>query len=124
VSAVADLVRGLVADGLLAGAHDIADGGLAGSLGELVARSGLGVNVGVHDEGELFSEASGRVVVCVAPDRVEEVVARAGVVTVTDIGGVGGDRLVVDGLVDLSVGEVTSAFRDTLPAAMAAGATH
>jgi phosphoribosylformylglycinamidine synthase len=124
VTAVADVVRGLVADGLLAGAHDIADGGLAGSFGELVARSGLGLEVGLTDTGELFSEAAGRVVVCVAPEHVEEVVRRAGEVPIVDIGGVGGDRLVVAGMVDLSVPAVVSAFRDTLPAAMSAGATH
>jgi phosphoribosylformylglycinamidine synthase len=124
VTVVADLVRGLVAEGLLAGAHDIADGGLAGSLGELVARSGLGVDVRLADVGELFGEAAGRVLVCVAPERVEEVVGRAGDVPIVDIGGVGGDRLVVEGLVDLPVAAVVSAFRDTLPAAMSAGATH
>jgi phosphoribosylformylglycinamidine synthase len=124
VVAVADVVRDLVADGLLAGAHDIADAGLAGALGELVGRSGLGVDIGVADVGELFSEAAGRVLLCVAPAHVEAVVARCGQVPVIDLGGVGGDRLVVEGLVDVPVADVVSAYRDTLPAAMAAGATH
>jgi hypothetical protein len=31
---------------------------------------------------------------------------------------------VVEGLVDVPVADVVSAYRDTLPAAMAAGATH
>ncbi|MCU1376252.1 MAG: phosphoribosylformylglycinamidine synthase subunit, partial [Actinomycetia bacterium] len=124
VTAVANLVRGLVADGLLAGAHDVADAGLAGVLGELVARSGRGVGVGLDGAGELFSETVGRVLVCVAPEHVDAVVARAGAVPIVDIGGVGGDRLVVEGLVDLAVAEVVSAFRDTLPNAMSAGATH
>jgi phosphoribosylformylglycinamidine synthase len=124
VSAVADLVRGLVADGLLAGAHDVADGGLAGALGELVGRSGLGVDVGLTDVGELFSEAAGRVLLCVAPAQVDAVVARAGRVPIVDVGGVGGDRLAVEGLVDVPVTDVVSAYRDTLPAAMSAGATH
>jgi phosphoribosylformylglycinamidine synthase len=124
VSAVADVVRGLVADGLLAGAHDIADAGLAGAVGELVGRTGLGLDIGVADVGELFSEAAGRVLLCVAPADVEAVVARCGQVSVVDLGGVGGDRLVVEGLVDVPVADVVSAYRDTLPAAMAAGATH
>jgi phosphoribosylformylglycinamidine synthase II len=124
VGRTADVVRSLVADGLLAGAHDIADAGLAGAIGELVGRSGLGLDVGVADVGELFSEASGRVLLCVAPEHVEAVVARAGEVPIVDIGGVGGDRLVVDGLVDVAVADVVSAYRDTLPLAMSAGATH
>jgi phosphoribosylformylglycinamidine synthase len=124
VSDVAELVRGLVADGLLAGAHDVADGGLGGALGELVGRSGLGASVRVADVGELFSEASARVLVCVPAERVDDVTSRAGGVPVTDLGSVGGDRLVVEGLVDVPVGDVVTAYRDTLPAAMAAGATH
>jgi phosphoribosylformylglycinamidine synthase len=124
VTAVADLVRGLVGEGLLAGAHDIADAGLAGALGDMVGRSGLGLDVGVADVGELFSEAAGRVLLCVAPEHVEAVVTRCGPVPVVDLGGVGGDRLVIEGLVDVPVDEVVRAYRDTLPAAMAAGATH
>ena len=124
VGQLAGVVRGMVADGLLAGAHDVADGGLACTLGELVARSGLGLQVGLADVGELFSEAAGRVLLCVAPSDVDAVVARCGAVPVTDIGGVGGDRLVVDGLVDLPAADVVRVYRDTLPAAMAAGATH
>jgi phosphoribosylformylglycinamidine synthase len=124
VADVADLVRGLVADGLLAGAHDVADGGLGGALGELVGRSGLGASVAVDGVGELFSEAAGRVLLCVAPEHVDAVTSRAGGVPVADLGSVGGDRLAVAGLVDVAVADVVTAYRDTLPAAMAAGATH
>jgi phosphoribosylformylglycinamidine synthase II len=125
VTAVANGVRSLVADGLLAGAHDIADGGLAGALGELVARSGVGARVlGLEGAGELFSEAAGRVVLCVAPEHLDQVRSGLDGVPVAELGRAGGDRLVVDGLVDLAVDDVVRAWRDTLPAAMAAGATH
>jgi hypothetical protein len=40
-------------------------------------------------------------------------------VPVVDLGTAGGDRLVVEGLVDLPVAEVVAAERDTLRAAMA-----
>src|SRR5688500_11409800 len=73
VAAVAALVRELVADGIALGVHDVADGGLAGALGELVARSTIGVRVAGLSEGALFSEAAGRVVVCVAPEDVDRV---------------------------------------------------
>ena len=125
LSDLAAVVRELVADGLLAGAHDLADGGLGGALGELVARSGTGLHVdGVDGAGELFSEAAGRVVVCVAAAHVEEVTRRAAAVGVAVLGTTGGSRLVVEGIVDLAVEDVTRAWRDTLPAAMSAGATH
>jgi phosphoribosylformylglycinamidine synthase len=38
---------------------------------------------------------------------------------VVDLGTAGGDRLVIDGLVDLAVADVVAAERDSLPAAMA-----
>jgi phosphoribosylformylglycinamidine synthase subunit PurL len=123
-AAVAGVVRAGVVDGLLEGVHDVADGGLAGAVGELVARSATGARLsGVDGLGELFSEASSRVVVCVAPDRVGELERRcadAGV-PVSDLGAAGGDRLVVDGLVDVGVDEVVRSYRETLPSAFAAG---
>jgi phosphoribosylformylglycinamidine synthase len=127
VSAVADLVRSAVADGLLDGAHDIADGGLADALGEMAAKSGVGARLsGVAGPEELFSEASGRVVVSVSPAHLDEMLRRAdtGGVPVADLGEAGGARFVIDGLVDLTVDALVGAYRGALPAAMAAGATH
>jgi phosphoribosylformylglycinamidine synthase II len=124
IDAVAELVRALVGGGLVVGAHDVADGGIATALGEMVARSGVGARVAVDGPGELFSESAGRVLLCVAPDRVGEVLARAGTVPATELGSTGGDRLVIEGLVDVGVPEVVDAWRNALPAAMAAGATH
>ena len=40
-----DLVRELVADGLVAGVHDVADGGLGVALAEMAVRSGVGAHV-------------------------------------------------------------------------------
>jgi hypothetical protein len=45
-------------------------------------------------------------------------------VPVADLGATGGGRLVVDGLIDVAVDDVVRAWRDALPNAMAAGATH
>jgi phosphoribosylformylglycinamidine synthase len=121
-SAVAGAVRSLVADGLPTGVHDVADGGLAVALGELVARSEVGLRLsGVDGAGELFSEAPSRVVVAVPGAAVAEVERRCGDagVPVADLGTAGGDRLVVDALVDLAVADVVAAERDPLPAAMA-----
>jgi phosphoribosylformylglycinamidine synthase len=121
-SAVAGVVRALVGDGMATGVHDVADGGLAVALGELVARSRVGLRLdGVDGPGELFSEAPSRVMVAAPAAVVADVERRcrdAGV-AVADLGTAGGDRLVVDGLVDLAVADVVAAERDTLPAAMA-----
>jgi hypothetical protein len=64
------------------------------------------------------------VLVCVSPADVDAVVRRgheAGV-DVALLGESGGDRLVVEGLVDLPVPEVVAAWRDPLPRAFAVGA--
>ncbi|MBW3626112.1 MAG: phosphoribosylformylglycinamidine synthase subunit PurL [Actinobacteria bacterium] len=120
-TATSSLVRDLVADGLLAGVHDVADGGLGVALAELVARSGVGADLdGVDGHGELFSEAPGRVVACVAAEDLAEVERRAGVagVALARLGTAGGDRLVVAGVVDLGVAQIVDTWRNTLPATM------
>ncbi|MGE0794664.1 MAG: phosphoribosylformylglycinamidine synthase subunit PurL, partial [Acidimicrobiia bacterium] len=127
VSAVAGVVRSAVLDGLLAGVHDVGDGGLALALGELVARSGVGLRAeGIDGAVGLFSEWPGRVVACVAAGSLDELRRRASGagVPVLELGTARGDRLVVPGLVDLAVEAVQRTYRDALPAAMAAGATH
>ena len=121
---IAATTRTLVAGGLLAGVHDVSGGGLAVTLGEMAARSGLGVSVArVADTAELFSESPSRVVVCVEPDRVstvENVCAEAGV-PVTRMGVAGGDRFSVKGLVDLPLAQVIGQWRDRLPTALGSG---
>src|SRR5207237_1499993 len=86
VSEVAAFVRSLVADGLLLGAHDVADGGIAGALGEVVARSGVGARITLDGVEELFSEASGRVLVCVAAASVDGVGVRVVAAAVCELG--------------------------------------
>ncbi len=128
---VAALVRELVAAGLVDGAHDAADG-LGVTLAEMAVRSGVGFDVadagddGPLDHAWLFASSASRVVLCVAPDRVagvRTVVAAAGV-TLAEIGRAGGGRLTVAGLVDIPLAVAAAAWRDRLPSAMAAGATH
>jgi len=113
---VAQLVR---AGGLVDAVHDVSAGGLGVALAECVLSSGVGCEVaGVNGHGELFSESPGRVVVC--SKRPDEVRARAEEIGVQAavIGETGGARLVVEGLVDLSVGQVAEAWRDALPSAL------
>ena len=119
--AVCELVRRLVADDLVAGVHDVSDGGLGLALAEMAVQSSVGFRVaGVAGHAELFSEAPSRVVVCVAPDRVDTVGARAAEagVGVIALGSAGGDRLVVDGLVDVALSEARHAWQRAIPAAL------
>ncbi|HET8604862.1 MAG TPA: phosphoribosylformylglycinamidine synthase subunit PurL [Marmoricola sp.] len=109
-------------DGLLASAHDLSDGGLAQALVESCLRNGVGATVALTADPfvALFSESAGRVLVSVADDRVEDLVARAreAGVPVAELGRTGGDTLVVDGQLSVPLEELRRAWTTTLPAAL------
>jgi phosphoribosylformylglycinamidine synthase len=120
-AALADLVIRLVAGDLVAGIHDLSDGGLGLALAEMAVRSGVGFRVGgVGGHGALFGEAPSRVVVCVSDARLDAVAAAAAGagVAVTELGLAGGSRLAVDGLVDVGLAEATEAWAAALPRAL------
>jgi phosphoribosylformylglycinamidine synthase subunit PurL len=112
---VSEGVAGGMAE-LVSGVHDVSGGGLGVALTEMAVRSGVGFQVaGVADHHELFTEAPSRVVVCTT--RHTELIARAAEAGVgfRVLGTAGGDRVVVEGLVDLGLSEVTASWRDRLP---------
>lgn len=128
---VVDLVRTLVAGHELAGVHDVSGGGLGAALAEMAAVSGVGTDVsGVPTTAHLFAEAPSRVVVAVAPDRVDHVRDLAGSagVALADLGVAGGTRFRIAGpggaLVDVDLESLTAAWRDRLPDALGAGTTQ
>ena len=125
---LADLVCALVAetvaggDGPLVGAHDVSAGGLGVALAEMAVRSGVGlVTEGLSGPAEVFSELASRVVV--ATERPDEVAGRAAAagVAVAILGVAGGDRLVVAGVLEVSLAEVTAAWAGALPDAVGDG---
>ena len=119
--ALLELVRALVVERRLAAVHDVSDGGLGVALAEMAVRSGVGFKVtGVADHLSLFSESPSRVVTCVEGAEVAAVTSRAVAagISVTEIGRAHGDRLVIEGLVDISLADATSAWRDALPDAV------
>ncbi len=118
VELVADVVARGVGGGeaLFSGVHDVSGGGLGVALAEMAVRSGTGFEVsGVDGHAGLFGEAPSVVVVCTDhPDEVATLAGSAGI-DVRVLGRAGGDRIVVDGLVDVTVAEATAAWRDRLP---------
>jgi phosphoribosylformylglycinamidine (FGAM) synthase-like enzyme len=118
------LISGLVGSGepLVDGVHDVSDGGLGLALAEMAVRSQVGFRVsGVADHVALFGEGPSRVIASVPPDGLQEVRSRADAASVgwTVLGQAGGDRLIVEGLLDVSIAAAVAAWRDSLPRALA-----
>jgi phosphoribosylformylglycinamidine synthase subunit PurL len=117
-----EVVRSLVIDGLLHGVHDTADG-VGPSLAEMAVRSGVGVDVvppAGADHRWLFADAPSRFLLSVADADlaiVEERCAAAGV-SLKHLGRARGDRIVIHGMVDLSLADAVGAWSDRLPAAL------
>ena len=116
--------------GVLSSAHDLADGGLAQALVESCLRRDHGVEVTLPDGLDpfvaLFSESSGRVLVSVKPDAVDDFVALCTEIGVERrrLGAVGepgaGAALVVTGQFSLPLTELRKAWTGTLRAVFAA----
>ena len=120
------LVRDLVARGVAVAAHDGADG-LGVALAEMAAAGGVGLELPEGlDHTWLFSESPSVVVVGVAPEHRDQVLAAASDsgVSARLLGTAGGDRLVAPGLVDLRVDDLTRAWRNRLPEALSGGTVH
>ncbi len=121
------VVRALVADDVVVGAHDVADGGLALCVAEMAVHSGCGVDVvDVGGVSDAFDETPSRVVVCVAPSDEAEVERRceAAAVPLTWIGVGGGDRIRIGGVVDIPLSVAVDRWTRRLPAAFGTAVTH
>jgi phosphoribosylformylglycinamidine synthase len=127
--ALHDLVRALVRERVVDGVHDCADGGLAVALAEMAIRGEVGFRVAPETGGLApallwFSESASRVVLAVAPERVDALLERAGAagVVAADIGEATGDRLVAEGDFDVSLADATRAWRDAIPSRLGVNA--
>lgn len=114
------VVRALVADRLLVGVHDTADGGLGLALAEMAVTSEVGVDVespGDADHRWLFAESPSRFVLCVDDADLDEVERRCSQASVPGqvVGVAGGDRIVLGKLVDVSLADALDAWRNRLP---------
>jgi phosphoribosylformylglycinamidine synthase len=125
-------VTGVVRDGLVAGAHDVADGGLGLALAEMAITGNCGAQVdGIAGHGELFSEASSRVLLVVTDEHLQEFEDRLedADLPFAHLGRCSGDRLYIGGanllpLIDVPVEDLAHARTNALPTALAAGAAH
>lgn len=118
--ALAKVLTGGSAAGLLTAAHDLSDGGLAQALVESCLRGGVGAQVELADDAfvALFSESVARAVVAVSPSRVAELEALAAShgVPLTRLGVAGGDSLEVAGQFTVPLTGLRAAHEGTFPA--------
>ena len=113
---------------LLSSAHDLSEGGLAVALAESCLQGGMGARVEMA--GDLkpyvlcFSESQGRALVSVPPDRLAALrnIASGLGVPLAVLGRTGGDSLVVEGVLSLSLEEMRDVYENSLER-MITGAT-
>ena len=124
-AAVQRCVLAAIRAGVIASAHDCADGGLAVALAECAAWAGLGLDgAEVPAAGRLdallFGEAQSRIVVSLPPGRLAELerLAAAHGVGPTRLGVVGGDRFRLAGVIDLPLAAVADALEHGIPRAL------
>ena len=119
-----DLVRGLIADGLVAACHDVSDGGLAVAVAEMAMASGIGAglrppaDLRIPLHAWLYGEDQGRYVLAVADADTVLARAREASVPAARIGITGGDELALPGARDLPLVALTAAHEGWLPAYM------
>jgi phosphoribosylformylglycinamidine synthase len=120
---LAELIAGLADRSLVASAHDLSDGGLAIALAESCLRGGRGCVVDLASADpfvDLFSESAARAVISIRPDgnAVDEFyrLAEEHQTFFAHIGTVTGDSLVVSGLFEIPLEELSRVWRGALPA--------
>jgi phosphoribosylformylglycinamidine synthase len=116
-----DLLVAAAGATLLRSAHDCGDGGLAVTLAECAIGDGHGCAVGLPGDLPphvlLFSESASRAVVSVDPADEERFVALASEhgVPWARIGETGGPRVMINGVIDVTVEELTDLWTGAIP---------
>ena len=122
--AVQRACRELISSGVVKSAHDCSDGGLAVAISECAIAGKVGARVtavlGDRWDAALFGEGQSRIVVSLAPDRLNDVrrVCDTSDVPWTSIGTVSGDSVDLSGLLTVTVDDLTEAYTSGLPAAL------
>jgi phosphoribosylformylglycinamidine synthase len=118
------LLVDLAAAGLLAGAHDLSDGGLALALVEAALAAGVGASValpeGLAPLEALLGESPSRALLALEPavaGQVAGLAARAGV-PAARLGVTGGGRLVVEGVLDLGLDVLRERYEGAIDRAL------
>jgi phosphoribosylformylglycinamidine synthase len=115
-----------IRQGIVKSAHDCSDGGLLVALAECCIAGNIGFKGNWEIKGRrdnaLFGELQSRIVVSVAPARAGELEERAAKnkVELRKLGMVGGNSVIVDGLVDVTMEQVAKVWHNGLESALKA----
>lgn len=121
-----EFVRAVIRNAQVTACHDISSGGLGVALAEMAMASNKGMTVSLSDQqgpahALLFGEDQARYVIAVSADLANFVQASAesAGVPFRTLGKIGGDKLVVEGVIDIPVVELTTAHEAWFPSFMA-----
>ena len=116
--AASDAVRQAIAAGVVDTAHDLSGGGLAVALAEMALGGGVGVEArllpGGRQDVALFGEVGECILVAVPEGRLGVLEEHLEGVHYSRIGGTGGGRLKVSGLIDAGLNELEEAYERDL----------
>ena len=120
-----EFIQELIKKSLIKSAHDLSEGGLAVALAEsCIVDEGnmLGAKIkcdlgDIRKDAFLFGESQSRILVSCSPSALPaiESLAKQKKVPVYNIGHVGGDRLVVNDLLDLRIEKLSKVWRSAIP---------
>jgi phosphoribosylformylglycinamidine synthase len=123
-----DVVRALIAEGLVTAAHDLSDGGLLVALAEMAIAAGIGATlaeppIDTPAHAFWFGEDQARYLVTAPRSQVDIVMRRgqAAQVPVQIIGNTGGDTIALSGERPVLVKALAERFEGWLPSYMAGG---
>ena len=123
-----DVVRALIAEGLVTAAHDLSDGGLLVALAEMAMASGIGARLDAAPADTpahafWFGEDQGRYVVTVPKAQADAIMQRvqAAQVPVQMLGSTGGDTIALSGERPILIKALVERFEGWLPNYMAGG---
>ncbi len=126
-----DFIRAAVAEGTLDTVHDLSTGGLAASLVEMALAGNTGARIaldllGLPAHAALFGEDQARYLVALPGNRADAFLARAAEagVPALRLGSTGGERVIVEGVLDLALATLREAHEGWLPRHMTGDGTH
>ena len=123
-----EVLRDLIASGLVNSAHDLAEGGLSVAVAECAMAGNIGVSIELPGKEpanlELFGEGPSRIIVSVSTDKCQAVTQKveANNIPLIKIGTTGGDKIIFRAenrsLINLNVAMLAKEYREVFPCVM------